>query len=408
MRADELVEKVTSDAPSPRYTVDDIVTAGRKVQRRRRAGWTVASAAFAVTGVVAAVSIGLPDATVRPSAGEQAAAGTSLVTASPLTPANGWEFPDDPFQYVFQRFDAGKLHVKDPIVVSTAYQIAPLHMDGLVTNDRAVDPDNVVEPRDGAGSKGSVGPKGASKPGDDARQLYAYLTVYRPGAFDAEKFTGNRVTVDGHQAIEQDGPTYGANLHRALAWEYTDNAWAVAESFAEPSDVAATDLRALVAGLRPSVPAPARVPFTVGYLPAGYHAAELGQHAYAGLNGIAAAGDGNYGGAVFAAPALPTTGLIEPYGGPEGEDPPGSFQIFVSPNANSNQALTDGEKPPAEPTCGNGFCNAWSPDGRTTIQVASGGRLSDAEMTRILKGIKLADVTDERTWPTAAAALRAG
>ncbi|MER7442305.1 hypothetical protein [Micromonospora avicenniae] len=391
MHVHELVETAASDAPPPRYTVDDIVTAGRTVQRRRRTGWTVASAALAVTGVVVASSIGLPGTAVRPPAGQLPAAATSLAaTASPLTPAPDWEFPDDPFTYVFQRFDAGKLHVQDPIVASRAYQIAALHIDGLVTHDRAVDSATAPQPSEGEGS------------------LYAYLTVYRPGAFDPQKFGGSRVTVEGHQAIERDGPSYGQNLRRALAWEYTDDAWAVAETLAKPSDVGFADLRGLVGGLRPSAPTPARVPFNVGYVPAGYRAAEIGQHAFAGLNGIAGAGDGNYGGAIFAAPALPTSGLTEPYGGPEGEDPPGSFQILVLPNDRSNHALKDGEQPPAEPKCGNGFCTAWTADGRTTIQVDSDGRLPETEMIKILKGIELADVTNDRTWPPANTALRAG
>ncbi|MGK5738568.1 hypothetical protein [Micromonospora sp. URMC 103] len=402
MHVHDLVETATSDAPSPRYTVDDIVAAGRRVQRRRRTGWSVASAAVAVTGVVAAISVGLPTAAERPTVEEQAAAMTSAVpVASPSRLAAGWEFPDDPFTYVFEGFDAGRLHVGNPIVVSRAYQIAPLRIDGLVTNDRAVDPAAI------AAKKGGSAKKTESR-GDDPGQLYAYLTVYRPGAFAAAKFTGTRVTVAGHQAIEQEGPRYGANLRRAFAWEYAPGAWAVAETFAEPTDVSAADLHGLVDGLRPSVPLPARVPFTVGYLPAGYHAAELGQHTFSGLNGIASAGDGNYGGAIFASPALPSTGLVEPYGGAEGADPAGSFTIFVLPNDKSNQALKDGAKPPAEPRCGNGFCNAWTADGKTTIQVASGGRLSEAEMTRILKGITLADVTDDSTWPKAATALRAG
>ncbi|MFD0788664.1 hypothetical protein ACFQZ8_32510, partial [Micromonospora azadirachtae] len=173
-------------------------------------------------------------------AGELPAAETSLAaTAAPLTPAAGWEFPDDPFTYVFQRFDAGRLHVQDPIVVSRAYQIAALHIDGLVTNDHAVDASPIMRPYDGD------------------HGVYAYLTVYRPGAFDPHRFTGDRLIIDGHQAIEQEGPSYGENLRRALAWEYTDNAWAVAEAFADPSDVGFADLRDLVGGLRPSVPAPA-------------------------------------------------------------------------------------------------------------------------------------------------------
>ncbi|MFD0784054.1 hypothetical protein ACFQZ8_09015, partial [Micromonospora azadirachtae] len=102
-----------------------------------------------------------------------------------------------------------------------------------------------------------------------------------------------------------------------------------------------------------------------------------------------------------------TTGLTEPYGGPEGNDPPGSFQILVLPSARSNQSLSDGERPQPEPRCGNGSCTRWSADGRTTIQVAGGGRIPDTELIKILRGIRLADVTDDRTWPPASTALQA-
>jgi hypothetical protein len=41
------------------------------------------------------------------------------------------------------------------------------------------------------------------------------------------------------------------------------------------------------------------------------------------------------------------------------------------------------------------------------LQVASEGRLSDGEMSKIANGVKLADVTDDATWFNVAAALKA-
>jgi hypothetical protein len=77
----------------------------------------------------------------------------------------------------------------------------------------------------------------------------------------------------------------------------------------------------------------------------------------------------------------------------------------VTPSQNSNQQL-HGKKPPAEPKCQNGFCNLWSADGKVQVQVASGGRLSNSEMSKIAKGIKLADVKNDASWPAATTALQ--
>ena len=117
----------------------------------------------------------------------------------------------------------------------------------------------------------------------------------------------------------------------------------------------------------------------------------------AGLNGIASARDGDYAGAMWSNPALPTTGLTEPYGGSDGSDPPGSFQLFVVPSQNSNQTVSPGI------SCLNGFCNRWVSG--VNLQVSSGGRLTNAEMTRILNGIQLANVKDESTWTVATVAI---
>jgi len=148
-----------------------------------------------------------------------------------------------------------------------------------------------------------------------------------------------------------------------------------------------------------TAPTPAKVPLTMGYVPSGYHLDEVAMHAMTGLNGIASARDGDYAGLLFSSPALPTTGLTEPYGGVDGADPPGSFLIFVVPSGNSNQHASPGI------SCLNGFCNRWFDNGSVNVQVASGGRLSDGEMTKILNGITLGNVHDTGTWTEVTAAI---
>lgn len=41
------------------------------------------------------------------------------------------------FDFTFPGYDAGKLHVQDPIVASTTYQMASIYADGRFTNDKS-------------------------------------------------------------------------------------------------------------------------------------------------------------------------------------------------------------------------------------------------------------------------------
>jgi hypothetical protein len=285
--------------------------------------------------------------------------------------------------------------VAAPVVASTAYQIAPVYLDGRTTNDKAV---TQAEETARIGDRPKKGGPGATP----EPTIYAYLVLYRPGAFNPAGLAGaTKLTVDGKEAYQVGGPGHGGMTRRTLAWSYDSDAWAVlsthSNSEEDPSDA---ELQKIVAGLKPAKATPAKLPFTLDYVPAGYKPVEIGSHAMSGLNGIAAARNGDYGGAIFANPAPATTGLVEPYGGVDGRSLPGSFQIFVVPSKNSNQTTGN-----TTIKCGNGFCTHRSRDGRTSIQVASDGRLSDAEMTRILQGLKLRNVKDDSTWADAATAL---
>ena len=393
MRLHELVDAVTADEPPMARTADDIVAAGRRAERRRRAGFASAGAAGLVAVAVAGTFAltaggGRQGATAEPGAPGT----TSKETAAQWADA-------EPFTFTFQGFDAGKFHVQDPIVASTAYQIASVYEDGRKTNDKPVSADEL---------KTQLDKRHAGKPDPT---IYAYLTVYRPGAFDAAKVrNGKTLTVAGHKAVQATLPAgldpKNATVpgNKLLAWEYTAGAWAAVTSVSDAGDPSFGDLSALVTGLKPSTPAPARIPFTVGYVPSGYQPVQTGTHAMPGLNGVAAAREGDYGGATYAHPAPAAAGLTMPFDAVDGNIK-NSFNIFVVPSRNSNQKAQAGKT-----KCyAGGFCNVWSADGKVQVQVSdegTGANLPEAELTKIAHSIRVADVGDEATWAPAPTALR--
>jgi hypothetical protein len=395
MQLREFVDAVTADEPPLSHTADDIIMAGRRAERRRRAGFATAGAAGLATVAIAGAFV-LPSLGAEQSNGEgttaAASAGTPVEGKSGASSANWTDAPA--FTFTFRGFRAGKLTVQDPIVASTAYQIASVYADGLTTNDKPST--SVTEP--GKGKK--------------APTIFAYLTVYRPGAFNADGIKDAKaVSVAGHRAVQATLP-FGLDPknpvdagNKLFAWEYTKGAWAVVTSVSSSADNPSfADFGALVTGLKPSVPVSARLPFTVGYLPAGYQPVQTGTHAMPGLDGIASAREGDYGGATFASPAPAATGLTKPFdeGGSAIEN---SFNIFVTPSTSSNQKARAGTT-----ACyTGGFCNVWSADGKVQVQISdqgTGASLSAGELTKIAHSIEVADVNDDSTWTAAGEALQ--
>ncbi|MFF5235052.1 hypothetical protein [Dactylosporangium sp. NPDC000521] len=367
MQMQDLVELATSEPPPLRHDADQILAAGRRVQRRRRVA--TGAAAVAVLGVIAA-AVAVP---ALGRGGQEAPIQVGAPGSNQPVPATA-----ESFTFTFAGYRVGKLRVAQPVDVSTAYQLASVYADGLITTDSPGDP--------------SASAQGGKK-------LYAYLTVYRAGAYDPSKLTGTRpVTIAGRPGLEAGVPYLGWAVRRTLAWQYNTDAWAVIQASSDDAAYpSAKDLRDLAAGLRGQASVPVKVPVKLSHVPAGYRLQEASAHAMTGLNGIATAREGDYAGLLFSNPALPTTGLTAPFGGEDGDDPAGSFVVYVVPAANSNQQPSPGV------TCGNGFCNKWV-DG-VDIQVSSGGRLTDAEMRKVLDGATLADVKNERTWTTVTAAI---
>ncbi|AYF28205.1 hypothetical protein AB0B11_07165 [Micromonospora tulbaghiae] len=395
MQLRELVDAVTGDEPPMGRTVDDIVAAGRRAERRRRNRFATAGAAGLVAVAVAS-AITVPVLDARRT--------SSTLSEAPRPGVSPW--PDaSPFTFTFTGYDAGTLHVQDPIVVSTAYQIAPVYSDRHTSNDRPLTADeaeSMQQETTAAGAKPS---------------LWAYLTVYRPGAFAPAAIKGGRnVMVAGRRAVQATLP-YALDPsqppergNKLFAWQYAKNAWAVVTAISgDEATPSFRDLSGLVTGLKPAGPTPAPLPFTVGYLPRGYVPLQVGTHALPGLSGIATARAGDYGGATYTRPPLRTSGLTAPFDSVEGGIRDG-FHIFVTPSTSSNQSPEPGATRcyPGAARRG-GFCNVWSADGSVVVQVSSegvGGRLPQAELLRIAEGITVADdVRDESTWTPAGDAL---
>ncbi|WP_204004240.1 hypothetical protein [Virgisporangium aurantiacum] len=374
----DVVDVVTSDPPPLRYGVDDIVASGERAQRRRRLGRAVAGAASVVVGLGVAAAVVVPSFT----SGGTGTSAPNSVGAPAAAPAG----PVGPFTFTFGTYTVGRLTVAAPIDVSTAYELAPVYAEGLTSNDKPADPSTEIPGRD----KGAPG----YRP-DPAKDLYAYLTVYRPGAYDPTKLAGAQpVTIGGRPGLEVTDTTGNWPMTRTLAWQHADNAWAVLSVRSDDTTYpSADDLRRLAAGLRTEARTPAKVPVKLGYVPAGYGLTEVGVHATTGLNGISSARAGDHAGLLYSKPAQPTTGLTGPFENPDGGNPTGSFAIFVVPSANSNQ-------PTSSPgvSCLTGFCNRYFDNGKVLVQVSSEGLLPDSEMRRILEGVTLTNVQDESTW----------
>ncbi|WP_430781899.1 hypothetical protein [Actinoplanes sp. G11-F43] len=381
MRLHEVMDLAASGAPQDTNTVDDIVGRGRRVQRRRRAAFAGAGAALAVVAVSAGVVVpSLGRDTSRPAP----AVGVAASTAPPTT----WRFPADPFRFTFGAFDAGRWHVGSPQVVSTAYQIAPVRLDGRKTS---------AGPAGEAAIRDMMERLERGEEYDTGPWMRGTLVVYRPGAFDPAGLTGaTEVTVDGAKAYEATGSIHnGMITQRSYAWTYAPDAWAVLSTSSDSAqDPSAAELRELAPGLRPAEPAPAKLPFTLGHVPAGYQPVEVESPV------VTARDEDGFGSVVFADPAPATTGLTEPYDGNVGRALPGSFEIAVVPAEQSNVSA-DG----TAIRCVDGLCVQRTADGGTSVEVSSGGRLSDAAMTRILQGLQLRDVTDASTWADASTAL---
>lgn len=208
MRPDlfDVLVQAKADAPPPRIGVDEMVTAGKRRQRRRRAGWVIA----AVTAT--AVAITVPQLITRP------------VAQQPATPPGAGPY------FTFSEFTAGQLRVTNPAEWRPRWQLA------TVTNLR----------------------------GDNA---YGLLRVYPPGVdpmtdFDPSVRTLRTYSVHGRNAffIERDGAP------GPFVWDYGGGMAVLDVDEAVTPD----EQRQVAEVFAPTAPRPVRLSVKVDHLPVGY------------------------------------------------------------------------------------------------------------------------------------------
>jgi hypothetical protein len=367
VNTETVIDVVVADAPPLERTVDDIVGMGQDVQRRHRTrGLAISACCVAVLAVSAVVAVPRmlhgSDGGAQPIHRAKAAVGTAPST-SPSAPPLA-----EPFSFTLQSYTRGSLRVDVPRTVSTAYQAAAVFS------------------------------------GSD---LAGYLTVFRPGAFDSGVIAGRPTTTvsgrPGAQWSDQrkpEAPGDPAMTDRFLTWQYADDAWATLEIFSADAGVpSAADLRLLAEGLTFGTATPAKLPFKVTYVPAGYHPVIVGTHAWPGKDGLAVIDEDNPGGVVFARPAPKPVRLAGMWDQESPIDLPDNFDIAVAP-----------DQPKSRPAAGNcaadhTFCVQWRDGGRFKLFVESRGHLSEQEMLKVLDGIELASVDDDSTWTDASQAI---
>jgi hypothetical protein len=206
----DVLMEAKADAPPAKLSVDDLVTAGKRRQRRRSAGWVTVAAA------VAAAAIVVPQVVARPNA---------VPTAAPATaPVN-----QPAVSYAFSAFTAGPLKVSSPSLWLSTLQMAE------VTDVR---------------KKGSFG----------------FLKVYLNGANPLRDFPGFKMVdtdpVNGRHAffIEK---KFSKGTEREFAWDIGGGV-AVLQF-----EATLAEQRRLAEAFR-AVPRPLRMSFKVGYVPDGY------------------------------------------------------------------------------------------------------------------------------------------
>ncbi|MEJ3742850.1 hypothetical protein WEI85_06145 [Actinomycetes bacterium KLBMP 9797] len=388
----ELLNDAKADPPPPRYGVDDVVTAGRRLRARRRA-WGGAATAATVVAVAAAVAV------PQLVAGEPSSAPTGLGAGSLTSPATQpapLNYPQSRWEYAFKGYRVGVYQVNDPFLVTAGFQQATIRIGDEI---EAVYGD--LKP----GVKPGGGPKGRA---EDYEIAYSapgsslLLTVYRPGVFDPVLFSGGtQVTVGGRpglfkQNIHLDGDrSRRDDGHPGLAWQYADDAWAVIYT-SRPNQVGMGDFLAIARGLGGVDAYPATVAVKLTHVPSGYELASGGRGA-----------DWPHGGGEFQRTNLR---LVK-----GGQDAAGRMTTPVIDDETSTvrdirinlyRADFSEKRPPAgadpqAPYCNSGnanLCYRMAPGGGWQAEIEGSGEQSTTELKRVLAGLEFATVDAPSTW----------
>lgn len=342
----DLLREAKADAPPPRYDVDDAVAAGRRLQRRRRAGVAIAAV------VAVAAAIGVPQIVTRGDGDHRPVP----VAPTPAPVPSGAPYQ---FGYTSRGYVAGGFRIAAPTTVNLFGYLAGVY------------------PRNG---------------GEQA----AGLKVYRPGVDPKTAFPGAEVVatepVRGRPAyfLKQTGDS----AQDILVWEYADGARAQLWSIS-PQAMPRARMHAVAEGFVPAVFRSATTPLRVSHVPAGYRLVGVSaspSDAGKGQASLALVPEKVAATQLAQAGPLPFPDEIEQ--GRDGigiavvrlrsDDDPGAGKVFCMDN---------------EP-----MCRMRAPGGKYLLRVT--GRLeSTAELRRILASVRVADLAKPGTWGAATGAV---
>ncbi|MEU8607273.1 hypothetical protein AB0C29_04640 [Actinoplanes sp. NPDC048791] len=373
----DMLQEAKSDAPPPRYSVQDALTAGRKRQQRRRALWAgtgSAAVVLAVTGAVAVPQL-LPAGNDK-STTVNAGAAPSKAGKPAKVP---FAYPSTEFSGTFAKYKVGDLTVDGTVLVTPGYQVASITAPG----------------------------KGQAYEDENGGRYYApnvigHVVTYAKGAFDPAKAKKDPKAGAGYfhagekkEAIKPGIPAPYAES--TYTWKYADDAWAqviVQGGLKYP----ATKLASIAEGLTGSAEKPVKVGIKLGYVPAGFELGSAGttsdylEASFAGTSFLRLI-KGDF-------PYKKLTGTVgDPFIVQDTQLPILSLQVYP---AREQKYTSPGNAPycPQE-----GLCYRYTADKKFFVELNGGGFIGNSEMIKMLKSVEFADPTDSSTWFAATEAV---
>ncbi|XVV15263.1 hypothetical protein ACQP2X_13230 [Actinoplanes sp. CA-131856] len=380
-RIDDVLESVQEGAPPPRTSAADIIARAQRVRSRRR--WAAAAGA----GGAAAVTVAL--ITVLTGAAPQAAlpdAPAAAPTPSRAVAVKSFSQPTG-LGFTIGETRVGRWTIGPAGTATSGYQQIPVYRDG-----KTLETDGVAYPY----------PDGT-------------LTFYRPGVYDIEDFgvttwsdatfgPARSVTIGGRPGVEREltyslpdvgdlrakmkaNPKLRLNdpsikrqtfSRTAFAWRFDGSAWATFLPGTAREPLSRAESLAIVEAVRPGPAEPARVPYTFGWLPAGWKVIAAQQ----------------------SPTDMPSQVLLDqkaPNGKQEWDDfaSGGRLTIWRGKPKTAN-APRDG----ANLKCVdiNGYCTLVIDGTHFAEFERLGKRLSMDDVRRILRGLTFASVADQSRW----------
>lgn len=344
----DLLDEARADAPPARYDVDDVVAAGRKRQRRRTAGWTIAAAA------AVAVAIGVPQIVTRADPAPRPVAPVAT-TPAPTTPAVGFSFAG---------YRAGRFHVDDPRWWGLAGESAPIRKAGVT---------------------------------DPVGTLFVYRPGVDPFVRPHAPTTTGTTPVRGRKAYFVQPYAPSPPAERWLAWEYADDAIAVVEPQAARGMTDA-ELRQVAEGFTPGtpVPVPVRLPFRAGYVSGDYTLVDIVADPDGALRSMA-----TFVPADQAASRMrqPNRGLAPGEKGAAGKIISIRVDALPEPTGTSTKTTcSEGLRPAGSKEPMGGDCERPLPGGKYRLEVIGSPAVTQREIRKMADALEVTDPAKPAAW----------